>query len=241
MIAGFSMRAIAKSFDKHKVLRDVSFELRAGDFALLLGANGAGKSTLLRICSGLSHADSGEVLVDGQVRKEPLEKFFSSCAFLGHSLQLYSNLSVLENFRLNAKLRGLQIDLDAYLEEWQLSGLKHKRVAELSRGQQQRSAIARSLMHQPRFVFLDEVSSALDEDALVIVLTQLKKLLSDGKCGVLFATHDINRLASYANRIILLEQGNLLMDSRALEYVRVDTSLHSIRSEVIDYYMRVNR
>lgn len=241
MTASFTARSLSKSFVGQKVLLDVSFELRPGDFSLLLGANGAGKSTLLRICSGLAHADGGSLLIDGQERKEPLELFFAQCAFLSHSSQLYSHLTLEENMQLSATLRGLRLDLKSYLEEWQLTEFKKRRVVELSRGQQQRGAIARALLHKPRFVFFDEISSALDEDALLIVLGHLKKLLSDGKSCVILATHDINRLASYANRILLLEKGTLLMDSLALEYVRVDRSLTSIRSEVIDYYLRVNR
>ncbi len=146
-----------------------------------------------------------------------------------------------ENLSLNLKLRNLKIDLKQYLAEWNLLEFKDKKVVELSRGQQQRAAIAKSLLHKPRFVFLDEISSSLDEDSLLLVLTQLKKHLSFGTGFVLLATHDINRLASYANRILLMEEGKLAMDSLALEYVRVDKSLISIREEVVNFYLRVNR
>lgn len=206
----FKLEAITKSFGPQLVLNGLTLSLAPGQLTLLLGSNGAGKSTLLRICAGLTRPDSGEICWDGQEQRSRVPMR----GHAGHAPALYSQLTVFENLQLLRELMGLGTDPRAYLAEWRLSEYAGTRLGALSKGLQHRVSLCRALMHAPRYLFLDEPTSNLDEDSCAMLVQRLKRHLSEVPDSlVLLATHDVARLRAHADRLVVLEMGGIRADS----------------------------
>ena len=214
---GLTLSGINKSFGREHVLRDLQLQLPVGALTLLLGQNGSGKSTMLRIAAGLSRPDGGTVSRGKHI------------AYVGHQSMLYGALTVRENLELAARLLRCSPDINSYLESWSIEGFQGKPVAELSKGQQARVAVARSLIHAPSLVLLDEPTAALDEASTCLLIEKLKGL----SAAILVATHDVARLESHAKRAVILSGGSIAFDSERQE--------SGGTKAVIQQYREINR
>lgn len=206
-----SVREVHKSYGKQHVLRGVNLDLAAGEVTLLVGANGAGKSTLLRILVALARPDKGSVAY-ANCKNAPLHEI----GFTSHSPLLYGALTVRENISLLRAVRGASEDVAAALGEWDLISHAEKPVAELSKGMQARTALCRAFLGNPRYLFLDEPSSSLDDAGVKLLRTKIANASADagGKACVVVATHDLARLSATATRVVVLQEGNIRYDSR---------------------------
>jgi heme ABC exporter ATP-binding subunit CcmA len=185
-------------------LADVTLTVAHGERLALLGANGAGKSTLVRVLAGLLRPSSGSVQVGGL----PPAKARQQIGLVGHATLLYEDLSARENLRFFGRLYGLSnVDeaIPGLLAQVGLSRLADRRVGGLSRGQQQRLALARALVHRPRLLLLDEPDTALDAGGHDL----LEALLVGGDRAVVVATHDVTLAARVATRVAVLDGGRL--------------------------------
>lgn len=238
--AALELSAVYKSFNRYRVLNGLSLRMNYGDFALLLGANGSGKSTLLRVCTQLGRADKGEVLLEGKS-----EGFFNPrmVGHAGHNLFVYGNLTVKENIALFRDLSSADVNLDAWLEEWQLAKHASKKIFELSKGLQYRTSLCRALLCRPRFLFLDEPTSSLDEKAVKFLMQKIREIFAENKERgfVLIATHDLKRVEKYSNRVMVLKDGIIAKDLFYLQCESQDKSLEELKREVIEYYLEANR
>jgi ABC-type multidrug transport system ATPase subunit len=228
----FEATSISRSFSGRKVLQDCSLQLFPSEITLLLGANGSGKTTLLKICSGLLRAEKGAL-------KSPLLP--ADLAYGAHENLLYNRLTVEENLRFFARLlKATSVDLDKCLDEWNLAAHRGRELQDLSAGLRARVALGRVFLNSPSLVFLDEPTTSLDESSVKILLGKLCELKESGsaKTSVLIATHDISRLSSIVDRIVILQDGKIIKDSR-LE--RVNHSFTSLSEHYVSYYYSLNR
>jgi len=210
MTITLSLSNLCKQFGSNVALNKLSFELTAGEFTLLLGANGAGKSSLMRILAQLSRPDSGEVRFNGE---RPSAKQLKQGGFITHEPLLYSSLTVYENLSLASTLSGYGCDLHEYLALWDLKAHRNKLVSTLSRGLSFRAGLARALIHNPPFLFLDEPSASLDLQSVEILLNYLQSR-KNKETVALISTHDFLRLHRIADRILVLKSGQIVYDSR---------------------------
>lgn len=186
---------ISASYGARVVLANVSLALTTGDVLVVSGANGSGKSTLLRVLSGLQPPTSGAVAYEvGGARYGPREAS-SLVGWVAPDLQLYRELTGLENLRFFANVRGLRrsdaqlIDL---LDEVGLAGREHDRVASYSTGMQQRMRYAYALLHEPPVLLLDEPTVTLDERGAAIVAALIER--QRGRGITVVATNDPREL-----------------------------------------------
>lgn len=221
-------QSISKAFDTGKVhlqvIKDSSLAILPGELTLVIGPSGSGKSTMLSMMSGLLRPDTGHVLalgVDLWTLGEPaLDRFrLENCGFVFQGFNLFSGLTALENVILPLQylgVRGTEAATRARraLDEVGLGNRTHLRPAELSGGEKQRVAIARALVKNPALIFADEPTSALDKTNGQTVIDLLKRIAADHGATVLGVTHD-PRLLSHADRVIELEDGNVVRDRRA--------------------------
>lgn len=201
------IKNISKSYSNGLILDQITFNLAPTTLNLLLGANGAGKSTLLKICAGLIQADQGQVFFNHNRHN------LSQIGYLGHESLLYAHLSIFENLKLIVDLMGLSLSLNDYLATWNLLNISHYKVSELSRGQTMRVALARCFIHKPKYVFLDEPSTALDHPSFELLSGFLSNYLKIHNATILLATHDLKRLSPLANRLIVLKNSKVHLDS----------------------------
>jgi len=233
-MAMIEVKSITKSFPVKKydqaakkyvkdtltVLRDFSVNFDQEGVTVLLGPSGTGKSTLLRCINGLETIDKGDIIVDGMsVRdKHQLRKIRETCGMVFQQTVLFPHLDVMDNLTLApCTLLGMS-KKDAVERAKQLLdkvGLLSKEKArhnELSGGEQQRIAIARALMMNPKALLLDEITSALDPEMTSEVLAILENLASEGVC-MLAVTHEMAFAQHVASRILFMDKGSLVCDA----------------------------
>ena len=166
------VEGLVKAFGTRKALDDVSFSLPDGAFLSVFGPNGAGKTTLLRVLATLTRPSSGRVSVAGSNLKDSPDTMRSRIGLVSHASMLYPDLTAEENLILYARLYGVANPKSRALQLLEAVGLSHRRldaVRTFSRGMTQRVSIARSLVHDPDVVLLDEPYSGLDPHAVEVV------------------------------------------------------------------------
>ena len=218
------IRNLSKTYDikngeKVHALKGVSFDLPSTGMVAILGKSGSGKSTLLNILSGLDSFDSGDVEAFGKNMKDfsraELDNYRNSCiSFVFQEYHLIPELNVGENIALALQLQGeenAEENVKSVLKQVELSGYENRKILELSGGQKQRVAIARALIKNPKIIFADEPTGALDSQTGESML-QILKGISKEKLVVL-VTHDREFAEKYGDRIIELADGVVINDT----------------------------
>jgi len=181
-------RQLEKRYGEKLVLRGLDFELERGGFLVVTGPNGSGKTTLLRLCAGLAIPSGGTLEIEPER---------GGIGFLGHEPLVYRELTALENLDLYGRLyRGPERRerIGMLLERFGLWDSRGLRAAKLSRGQLQRLALCRSLLHKPELLILDEPFSGLDADGAELLDRELAGMRE--RRTILVSTHDPDRVAT---------------------------------------------
>lgn len=217
-----TVNKIVKRFDSKCVLKNLDFKVNKGDIVAIIGASGSGKSTLVRCIAGLEPIQNGEIFIKG----EKLLKGKSTAGSIGMVFQnfnLFPHYSSLENIskpfitvRKAAKkvAREKAVKL---LEKVHLLDVAEQYPSTLSGGQKQRVAIARALVMEPDILILDEPTSALDPELAHEVFATISDLAAEGQT-MLVVTHQINAIRYFANRVVFLHEGQIVVDGTP-EYV----------------------
>ena len=204
---------INKSFDGKRILAGVSLEVGDGEIVALIGASGSGKSTLLRIICGLESADDGEVMLAGEIIDEiPCEK--RNIGMIFQSPILYPHMNVARNLHLGISEKMSREEKDELvvqiLNDVDLTGFQLRNVDELSGGEAQRVALARTLLTKPRALLMDEPFSALDTELRESLAEKTRKLLSQLDIPIIHVTHDVDEAQRIADRVVRLCDINIL-------------------------------
>lgn len=205
---------ICKSFGDFEALKDVSVEIKKGEFFSLLGPSGCGKTTLLRIIAGFEQPDKGTLALDGEsVLSLPPNKRPTNTVFQNYAL--FPHLSVFENVAFSPRLKRLskaQVNskVEQYLGLVRLEGHADKMPSQLSGGMKQRVAIARALINEPRVLLLDEPLSALDAKLRQHMLIELDRIHDEIGITFIYVTHDQQEALSVSDRIAVMNQGEVL-------------------------------
>ena len=201
-------------------LNGVTLSLFPGTFTAIMGPSGSGKSTLMHLLAGLDTPTRGEVRIGrtrlgdlGEADRTRLRR--SRIGFVFQSFNLLPMLTVEQNITLPQRIAGREID-DVWLQ-WLLSAIglddrRRARPAELSGGEQQRVSLARALLGRPTVVFADEPTGNLDSRATEVILTMLRRAVSDLGQTIVIVTHDA-QAAAHADRIVFLEDGRIVRET----------------------------
>lgn len=200
-------------------LREVSLEIKDGEFLSIMGPSGCGKSTLLHLIGGLDHPTQGEVWFKDQAIHRMSENELSlfrrkNVGLVFQFFNLLPQLTVLENVYLPLRLIGTAIheaesEAESMLDKVGLKGKSARLPSELSGGEQQRVAIARALIHKPLVVLADEPTGNLDTATSEVVLKVLKDLQKDYRATLVLVTHS-NEVAATADRSIRMQDGRIV-------------------------------
>jgi heme exporter protein A len=206
---------LVKAFGRRPVLRGVDLEVPAGQSVALFGPNGAGKTTLIRIIAGLSKLTSGRVLLGGQDVQKAGPGLRRYVGFVSHNPLVYDSLTAEENllfFGRMYEVPELEQRIVQVLEQVGLAGRRKDVVRTYSRGMIQRLAIARSILHDPPILLLDEPDTGLDQQAADMLRSLLVELGSSDRT-VLLTTHNLERGIEWADRALILNGGRVRFDS----------------------------
>lgn len=209
-------KSVISNGNELSILKDITFDVVAGETVAIVGTSGAGKSTLMALLAGLDIASSGEIeLLDqplSQLNDEQRAQIRSeSIGFVFQSFLLIPSLSALENVTLPAILRGEGEDIEKakqLLESVGLTGRETHLPDQLSGGEQQRVALARAFMTQPKILFADEPTGNLDEHTAENIIELLFEMNRDHGTTLVLITHDTN-LAKRCDRTLSIHAGQL--------------------------------
>lgn len=224
---------LTKSYGQAIALNQVSLTLAEGEIFGLLGPNGAGKSTLIRIVNQIIDADSGHIKFNHDLfRREHLKKI----GYLPEERGLYRGMRVEEHGVFLGKLRGLSSKeakqaLDFWLERFEITDWKKKRVEELSKGMAQKIQFIFTVLHQPKLIILDEPFSGFDPLNVELIKKEIQSLKAQGRT-ILLSTHNMNSVEEICDRVLLIHRGKTLLQGE-VRTLREDhkEGIHTVRFE----------
>ena len=204
-------RNVRLAYGKVEVLKDVSLDIKPGEFFALLGPSGSGKSTLLRLIAGFNRHQQGEVLIDGQ-DVSPLPPWRRNIGMVFQNYALWPHMTVWDNVAFGLVERKvdkatIKTKAGAALELVGLSAYADRRPNQLSGGQQQRVALARTIVIEPQVLLLDEPLSNLDKTLRVQMRQELLAMQRRLGLTTIFVTHDQEEAMTTADRMAVLDQG----------------------------------
>lgn len=201
---------------RQEVLKGMSFNVKKGEFCVLLGPSGSGKSTLLNIIGGIDAPDSGTISIDGELLKDMNEKALTGYRrrHLGYVFQLYNliaNLNVKENIEVGAYLSDHPLDIDDLLNTLGLWEHRYKLPNQLSGGQQQRVSIGRAIVKNPDLLLCDEPTGALDYTTSKEILQLIEQINEKYGNTIIMVTHN-EPIRGMADHVIKLRDGIVRTD-----------------------------
>jgi len=214
----FTANNIFKRYANHTALEDVSISVSNNTVFGLLGPNGAGKTSLIRIMNQITGPDSGELFFDGE-KLNP--KHVSQIGYLPEERGLYKKMEVGEHALYLAQLKGMKRPeamkkLKIWFEKFEMTGWWKKKVEELSKGMQQKVQFIVTVLHEPRFLILDEPFSGFDPINANSIKNELLRLKSNGTT-ILLSTHNMSSVEELCDEIALLNRSKKILEGKVSE------------------------
>lgn len=206
---------LTKQFKEVKAVDNLNFNISEGEIVGLLGENGAGKTTTLRIISTMIKCTSGTVKVSGfDINKEPSKVRNEIGILFGGEVGLYDRLTARENIKYFAELNGMTKEaadksIEDLSDRLEMKEYLDRRVGKFSRGMKQKVAIARSIVHEPKVVLLDEPTAGLDVTSSRLIHDFIKHCKKENK-AIVFSSHSMQEVEKLCDRIIIIHKGKML-------------------------------
>jgi ABC-type Fe3+/spermidine/putrescine transport system ATPase subunit len=212
----FSLRNLTKTYATQSALHDFSLELEKGEMIAIVGESGSGKSSLLSIAAGLLDQSSGEVWLGDNPILNPKQKLvpgYDEIKLIHQDYQLFPSISVEENITrplLHFDVKYREQRVNRLLKQFGLETYRGRLPRQLSGGQQQKVAIAQALAVEPEVLLLDEPFSHLDAIQKRKLILELKELLQEMDCTVIFVTHDLDDALRLTDSVVILQKGKVV-------------------------------
>lgn len=225
---------VGKEFDGKIALNNISFHLNEGEIFGFLGPSGSGKTTTINILLGQLLNDSGDVYIFNKRATDLSSTDLANIGLVSDNSGFYEKLSLSQNLIAYAKLYGVSSkEVDAILDMVGLYEHKEKIAEKLSTGMKQRMLLARALINQPKVLFLDEPTSGLDPTTSKTIHQLLLQLKAKGTT-IFLTTHDMNEATLLCDRLVLLNQGNIVESGTPKEIINRYNTKKKVRIEFLD-------
>lgn len=207
-----AVRNLYKSFGKHQVIEDLSFDLFGGEILGFLGPNGAGKSTTIKLIMGFLALDYGEITICGKNHRTEYEAAMQNIGGIVENPEMYHYLSGRLNLEMYRRLHpGVKKSrIDEVIEQLHMQNRADQKVKHYSLGMKQRMCIAQALLHKPKVLILDEPTNGLDPSGIRELRDLLIKLAHEDGAAVLVSSHQLAEIQKMCDRIIIINQGKLI-------------------------------
>lgn len=211
-------KSYGNKFNRTEVLKGIDINLNKGEFVSIMGASGSGKTTLLNVLSSIDNVTSGHIYIDGvdftTLKDKKLADFRKNdLGFIFQDYNLLDTLTVKENIMLPLSIRSMskteaETQFESVAGQLGIEELAQKYPGQISGGQAQRTSAARAFIHQPKIIFADEPTGALDSKSASELLKKLQQLNETLSTSILMVTHDATA-ASFSHRVIFLKDGQV--------------------------------
>ena len=223
-----SVNGLHRRYGKTIALNGISFEMARGEIYAFVGPNGAGKSTTMRILGTLEEPDEGTVTIDGMSLIEHPEYARKHIGYMPDSLPSHYDITIHDYIDFYARVYGIKAperqERVAAIEDFcNLAGIRDKHLRALSKGMKQRVSLARALIHDPKFLLMDEPAAGLDPRAR-IELRELIRVLADQGKTILISSHILSELAEICSSTLIIEQGEILRSGALADIIKQSAS-----------------
>ncbi|MDG1147953.1 MAG: ATP-binding cassette domain-containing protein [Crocinitomicaceae bacterium] len=225
------VKNISKSFFRKEALSEISLRVNKGEIFGLLGPNGAGKTTLIRVINRIVEQDSGSIRFDGDLMTE---NHLSQIGYLPEERGLYKNMTVEGHAVFLGKLRGLSrkdahIKVDYWFDRFGINDWRKKRIEELSKGMAQKVQFICAVLHEPKFLILDEPFSGFDPINVDLIKQELIEMRAAGKT-VMLSTHNMKSVEEICDRAVLIHNSKKIAEGTISELQNArKTGLYAVR------------
>ncbi|MBB3658291.1 multiple sugar transport system ATP-binding protein [Rhizobium sp. BK650] len=228
-MGSITLQKVSKVFGEAKVIPSIDLDIKDGEFVVFVGPSGCGKSTLLRLIAGLEDVSGGKIVIDGKdaTERAPSER---GLAMVFQSYALYPHMSVRNNIAFPLKMAGMdKAEIDRKVNDaarvLNLGDYLDRKPRQLSGGQRQRVAIGRAIVRQPSAFLFDEPLSNLDAALRVNMRIEISELHQQLKTTMIYVTHDQVEAMTMADKIVVLNRGNIEQVGSPLELYRSPRNL----------------
>lgn len=223
------LEGVSKKYDDIFAVKNVTLDIKAGEFLTLLGPSGCGKTTTLRMIAGFEEANSGSIWIDGE-NMANVEPYHRKVNTVFQSYSLFPHMNVFDNVAFGLKMKKVpKQDIEKRVTEVlklvQLESFKDRKPHQLSGGQQQRIAIARAIVNNPQVLLLDEPLGALDLKLRKQMQLELKHLQEELNITFIYVTHDQEEALTMSDRIVVMNEGEIQQIGTPQEIYENPTSL----------------
>ena len=212
------INGVSKFYAAHTALDKVSFNIPEGSIFGLLGPNGAGKTSLIRIINQITAPDEGSILFKGETLTN---KHIKQIGYLPEERGLYKKMQVYDQLMYFARLKGLSKTeahavINMWLEKFEASDWKKKKIEELSKGMQQKIQFIITVLHQPEFLILDEPFTGFDPKNTQLIKDEIKRLQQEGTT-IMLSTHRMESVEEICDRVVMLNKSKLITEGTVNE------------------------
>ena len=210
-----NVKNIDKNIEGKRILKNISLSLNSGKIISIIGPSGAGKTSLLRAISLIDFPDSGSIEIGEDkyqfpiTQAEKVENYYPNLTIVFQQFFIWPHLTIRENISLALRGDVDQEHFNEIVELFQMNEFLDRYPNEVSLGQRQRAALARALMLKPKYLLLDEVTSALDIEQSHLILGHLKDIAKKG-VGIILVSHALHLVSKISDKIIFLENGEIV-------------------------------
>lgn len=209
---------VSKHYANHTALHKVSFDVPKGSIFGLLGPNGAGKTSLIRIINQITAPDEGKILFDGEVLSK---NHIKRIGYLPEERGLYKKMSVYDQLIYFARLRGMptaeaKITINQWLQKFEATGWKNKKIEELSKGMQQKIQFIVTVMHRPDFIILDEPFTGFDPKNTQLIKDEIEQLKANG-ASIMLSTHRMENVEAICDQVVLINKAKVVTQGSVMD------------------------
>jgi ABC-2 type transport system ATP-binding protein len=229
------VQQVSKLYENQRGVNQIDFSMSRGEIVGFLGPNGAGKTTTMRMITGYLNPSRGQILVDGLSMSDHPRKARSKIGYLPETPPLYPEMNVYAYLRFIADLRDIPVKeqkmrIGSVIEKLGLQGRERQIIRGLSKGYKQRLGLAQAIIHNPDLLILDEPTSGLDPKQ-IIEIRQLIKELGE-KHTVLLSTHILPEVNTLCNRVLIINQGSIVLDGKPEQIVNTMGETFEVSLEI---------
>lgn len=227
-----TVKGISKRFGRMTAVEPLTFSIKKGEVLGLIGENGAGKTTTMRMMATILKPSTGEIRINGYcVQKEAMAVRTQIGILFGGDVGMYNRLTARENiayFGTLYGLAGMELNkrIDTLADMLEMGAFIDRRVGPFSRGMKQKVAIARTLVHDPQVILLDEPTTGLDVSAAVIFRQLITTMREAGKT-ILFSSHNMGEIEKLCDRVAIMHKGKLLFHG-TIPVLRAKSGIHDL-------------
>ncbi len=217
------VEGLTKVFKSLKAVNKVSFSIYSGEILGLLGPNGAGKTTIMHMLLGLTTPTEGEVKIFGRPLAKHRKEIIQEANFSSNYVSMPNSLTVKECLKVFARLyqvKNKEQKITELLKIFEIDDIRNKLVRHLSSGQQTRLNLAKSLINDPKILFLDEPTASLDPDIADKTRRLLQLIKKMSNISILYTSHNMKEMEEMSDRIIFLHKGNIIAEGRPADVIK---------------------